>query len=92
MTINLGDPVIEGRNLANAIKSATLAVKAGETVDLEPLGKRVQALTQALEQTPPNDPEAAEEARSGLAGVAKALDSLEAALAARAPHPTNEGS
>jgi|GEM_PF-2035579 len=88
MSQHLGDPIIEGRNLANAIKSATLAVKAGEAVDLEPLGERVQALTEALNQTPPDNPEAAQEARNGLVVVAKALDALETALAGRAPQST----
>ena len=82
------DPLTEADALADAIRVAMLAVKAGETVDLEPLGERVRALTDTLNQSPPAEPARALAARDGLGKVVTALDALEAALDRRAaPRP-----
>lgn len=74
------NPETEAAALAADINAAAAAALDGASVDAEPLGERVRALTEALHQTPPENPERAAAAREGLEQVITALDGLEAAL------------
>lgn len=78
------NPEDEAAALAADITAAAGAAADGAAVDAEPLGARVRALTEALNQTPPESPERAAAAREGLEKVVAALDALEAALAGQA--------
>lgn len=74
------NPETGAAQLAADITAAAEAALNGATVDAEPLGAQVRALTEALHQAPPENPERAAAAREGLEQVIIALDKLEAAL------------
>lgn len=74
-------PEDEAAALAADIIAAAEKIRGGAPVDAEPLGERVRALTEALNQTPPADAARANAARAALEQVITALGELEAALA-----------